>query len=595
MTRAATSPPDPLPSPESGAQSIDPETRVRATEASLGPRFKEQLAYATDGIGAVHVLECWQRRGVLARFARAGSSGLELGALAAQVGANLGYLAVVVRVLAAQGYMWRTFRPGKQSVEQTRAGLTPAGAQLVELVATGAAAAQVVAFTPVARRMAAYLEGRYDPDPGLPSLEQLSQWSSGGWGLPAAGGSEGDTGNVLWRWKAALTGNLLGPVAAALALSSRFEWARGESSREPERRSYVNASEPRQIEPTTLRELCALDVLAQAGWVNWRHGIAEVTPFGAHALRRALAYGVPVSYLPLFEGIEQLAFGDAARFWQRPAGVPERHIDRALNVRASGASHGRYFAAADELIVRAFDRPWPDQPLGFCDMGSGDGAWLEHIHELITTRTERGRLMRAYPHDARYRLILVGVDYNEAARAATHERLTRAGVPHLVTFGDINDPAALRADLWRRGIDAQQLLHGNSFLVHNRPYTGVKSATSAARRRAGDGAYAWRGRAIPNAELQQNLVEFFAGWREVIGQHGMIVIELHDPEQVTVGKTLTSYLLTHGLSDQFTVGLGAFLRAAAEAQLEVDHGRLRLFPEARSAAAISVSHLRARV
>jgi hypothetical protein len=320
-----------------------------------------------------------------------------------------------------------------------------------------------------------------------------------------------------------------------------------------------------------------------------------VTPFGAYALRRALAYGVPVSYLPLFEHIEELLFGDPRRFWQRSPDAPERHVDRALNVRASGASHTRYFAAADELIVRAFDRPWPDQPLGFCDMGSGDGAWLEHVWELVTTRTERGRLMRAFPHAPRYQLQLVGADFNEAARSATHERLARAGIPHLVISGDINDPAALRAELGRRGIDSQRLLHGNSFLVHNRPYVGVKSVSSAARRRAGDGAYAWRGRAISNAELQQNLVEFFAGWREVIGEHGMIVIELHDPEQVTLGKTLTSYMLTHGLSDQFAVGLGSFLRAAAEAQLEVDHERQRLFPESGSAAAISVSHLRARL
>ncbi|HTV17760.1 MAG TPA: hypothetical protein VMG12_03790 [Polyangiaceae bacterium] len=592
MTQPATKPPDPLSSPESGALSVDPDTRVRANDALLAPRFVAQLAHASDGIGMVHVLECWQRRGVLSRFARAGSGGLELGTLAAQSHANLGYLAVVVRVLAAQGWMWRTFQPAKQTVEQTRAGLTPAGAQLVELVSTGAAAAQVVAFTPVARRMAAYLDGRYDAEPGLPSLEQLSQWSSRGWGLPADDGADGDTSR---RWKAALTGNLLGPVASALALSPPFAWARGDGTREPERRSYVGPCEPRRVEPATLRELAALDVLAHAGWASWRDGVAEITPFGSYALRRALAYGVPVSYLPLFENIEALLFGDAGRFWQRAPGAPERHIDRALNVRASGASHTRYFAAADELIVRAFDRPWPDQPLGFCDMGSGDGSWLEHVYELITTRTERGRLMRAYPHDSRYRLVLVGADYNEAARAATHERLSRAGIGHLVTFGDINDPAALREDLARRGIDCQQLLHGNSFLVHNRPYVGVKSVTSAARRRAGDGAYAWRGRAIPNAELQQNLVEFFTGWREVIGQHGMIVIELHDPEQVTVGKTLTSYMLTHGLSDQFTVGLGAFLRAAAEAQLEVDHERQRLFPDSRSAAAISVSHLRVRV
>jgi len=576
---------DTLAPPESGAAALDPQTRVRATDASLAPRFLEQLAHFSDGIGWVHVLDCWQRRGVLSRFARAGDGGLELGALAARVQANLGYLAVVVRVLAAQGWMWRKFQPTKQMVEHTRAGFTPAGARLVELVGSGAAAAQVVAFTPIARRMAAYLEGTYDPEPSVPTLEQLAEWGAGGWGLPTDN-ADAETS----RWVTALQGNLLGPVAAALALSPRFEWAR-----ESQRRPQLGPCPPRRIEPATSREVAALDVLAHAGWVVWRGSAAEVTPFGTYALKRALAYGVPVSYLPLFENIDELMFGDPTRFWQRTPGEPERHVDRALNVRASGASHTRYFGAADDLIVRAFDRPWPEQPLGFCDMGSGDGAWLEHVYELVSTRTERGRLMRAYPHAPRYRLLLVGADYNEAARSATHERLSRAGIPHLVTFGDINDPAALRAELGRHGIDSRRLLHGNSFLVHNRPYVGVKSVTSAARRRAGDGAYAWRGRAIPNAELQQNLVEFFAGWREAIGEHGMIVIELHDPEQVTLGKTLTSYMLTHGLSDQFTVGLGAFLRAAAEAQLEVDHERQRLFPASRSAAAISVSHLRVRV
>lgn len=577
---------DPLPPPESGAKVIDPDTSVRAGEAMLAPRFLEQLAYASDGIGCVHVLDSWQRHGLLARLDRAGDGGLDLGRLAAQTGANLGYLAVVVRVLAAQGWMWRRHQPARQPVERTRAGLTPAGARLVELVGSGAEAAQVAAFTPVARRMAAYLEGAYDPEPSVPTLEQLSEWSAGGWGLPTDSASSDE---ATRRWQAALQGNLLGPVAAALGLSPRFAWARA-----PERRAPTGALLPRRVEPSTSREVAALDVLAHAGWVVWRGSGAELTPFGAYAAKRALAYGVPVSYLPLFEGIDELLFGDAERFWQRPPGAPERHIDRALNVRASGASHGRYFAAADELILSAFDRPWPEQPLGFCDMGSGDGAWLEHVWQLVTTRTERGRLMRAHPHAPRYRLVLVGADYNEAARAATHERLARAGIPHLVTFGDINDPAALRAQLAQHGIDSRRLLHGNSFLVHNRPYVGIKSATSAARRRAGHGAYAWRGRAIPSAELQQNLVEFFGAWRELLGEHGMIVIELHDPEQVTVGKTLTSYMLTHGLSDQFTVGLGAFLRAAAEAQLEVDLGRQRLFPASRSAAAISVSHLRVR-
>jgi hypothetical protein len=61
---------------------------------------------------------------------------------------------------------------------------------------------------------------------------------------------------------------------------------------------------------------------------------------------------------------------------------------------------------------------------------------------------------------------------------------------------------------------------------------------------------------------------------------------------VTLGKTLTNYMLTHGLSDQFTLGLDAFLRAARDAGLVVDRERQRYFPEPRDAATISVSHYR---
>jgi hypothetical protein len=318
-----------------------------------------------------------------------------------------------------------------------------------------------------------------------------------------------------------------------------------------------------------------------------------VTERGAYAAQRALAFGVPVSYLPLFGRVDDLLFGDAEDFWQRAEGEHERHVDRALNVRASGASHRRYFAAVDEVLLSAFDRPFQEQPRGFCDMGSGDGAWLEHVWDLVLERTERGRLMRQFPSDERYRLVLVGADYNEAARAATRERLTRAGIPHLTLVGDINDPARLGADLAAHGIDSRELLHGNSFLVHNRPFTGAKDAAAAARRRGvSAGAYAWRGRAVSNAELEQNLVEFFKAWHDVLGAHGLISIELHDPECAVVGKTLTNYMLTHGLSDQFTVGIGTYLAAAGEAGLVSDAARHRVYPEPRALATISVSHFR---
>jgi hypothetical protein len=569
--------------PERSQDHLDPEpsTQVRAAPHALSSRFLSQLAFCTDGIGWVHALESWRRHGVLARFASAASRGVELGVLARQTGAHIGYLAVTVRVLEAQGWMWRRSpRPEpagheltrhlESEAERTRAGLTPDGTELFALLASGSAAERVVAFTPLARHMTEYLAGSYQPPPEVPSLAELVRCSARGWDLPVS--DRRDSGSAAARVRAALDGNLLGPVAVALARSAaRFDWT----------------------EPTSAREQAVLDLLVHVGWASSSGSTAQLTPLGSHALQRALAYGVPVSYLPLFERMDELFFGDPVAFWRQTPVKPERHVERALNVRASGASHARYFRAADDIIVRAFDRPWPEQPLGFCDMGSGDGAWLEHVWELIGSSTERGRLMRAYPDDARYEPLLVGADYNEAARSATRERLSRAGIPHFVIFGDINDPLRLHADLARRGIDSSRLLHGNSFLIHNRPYTGVRDAAAAARRYGGrDGPYAWRGRAVAGAELEQNLVEFWGDWREVIGPHGMVVIELHDPERVTLGKTLTSYMLTHGLSDQFTLGLDAFERAAAEAGLVLDRDGQRRFPESRKSAAVSVSHLR---
>lgn len=595
------------PTRSEGSLEPEPSTRVRAAQHALSSRFLTQLAFCTDGIGWVHALESWRRHGVLARFARAAARGVELGALARQTGAHLGYLAIMVRVLEAQGWMWRKLprreltgraltQDMESEAERTRAGLTVEGTELFALIASGSAAGRVVAFTPLAMHMNEYLAGNYQPPSDVPTLAELVESCARGWDLPV--GDAGASGSAAARVRAALDGNLLGPVAVALATNgARFAWLE-----ELEHRAHLERASPartsgsgarRRVEPMSEREQAALDLLVHVGWVGWRGVTAQLTPFGAHALPRALAYGVPVSYLPLFERVDELFFGDPVAFWRQLPGRPERHVDRALNVRASGASHARYFVAADEIIVRAFDRPWSEQPLGFCDMGSGDGAWLEHVWELISSRTERGRLMRAYPDDARYEPLLVAADCNEAARAATRERLNRAGIPHLVTLGDIDDPHGLRAELARHGIDVTRLLHGNSFLVHNRPYTGVRDAAAAALRQGSSvGAYAWRGRAIPSAELEQNLIEFWDGWREVMGPHGMVVIELHDPERVTVGKTLTSYMLTHGLSDQFTVGLDAFQRAATEAGLVLDREQQRHFPESRSAAAISVSHLR---
>ena len=128
--------------------------------------------------------------------------GIRLGQVAQASGANLGYLAVVFRVLAAQGWLWRDARRG---AEHTYVGLNASGHDLCALLGNGEASREVTAFLPVASNMAAYLAGTFDPPVGVPALQALVRNSVGGWGLPLEHGRR--QRGVARRLGAALDGN----------------------------------------------------------------------------------------------------------------------------------------------------------------------------------------------------------------------------------------------------------------------------------------------------------------------------------------------------------------------------------------------------
>ena len=568
---------------ESGTRHIIP-TQERAQD-----RFLSELAQHTDGIGGVHLLHCLGQHGIWAFLQEQGSNGATLLRLSRRFGARLAYLNVVFRVFSAQGWVeWQPRRP----VENTRVALGEAGRQLLELLAGSDAAQQIVRFLPIASRLPYHLFGSAPQPRGIPDLAELVARNAAGWDLSGADPT------ISERLRLALEGNLVGPVAVALKDEFHPGWLGAWLERAPRlwqqpqiaawasRRQRSRLLDAEELDLTRLKGQraplrSAFELLRDIGWVTLEGDLARLTSKGRYAAPRAWGYGVPVSYLPLFGQLDSLLFGDHRRVLRQVPGQPERHIQRRINVKASGASHGRYFAAADEVVLHAFNLPIHEQPRGFADMGSGDGSWLQHIWELIRDRTERGRRLREDPP------LMVGLDFNQAARRATSERLTRAGVPHLVLFGDVNDPDGLRARLQQHGVDSRDLLHGSSFLIHNRPYQPPRGPVSDT---AISGAYVADGEAIESADLQQNLIEFFRAWAAIIGRHGMLAIELHDPERVIIGKTLSNYILTHGLSEQLTVGITPFLDAAREAGLEVDPAHQRLFPAERELATVSVNH-----
>jgi hypothetical protein len=589
----------------SGTRNVAPRAAHPAQEL-----FLRQLPQHTDGIGGVQLWHCLSERGLWAFLAEQGSKGATLLGLARRFGAHLGYLNVVFHCFGLQGWVhWRA----RRVLDQTHVMLTEAGRQLMGLLDATDAAAEIARFLPAATRMSDLLFGgggaaRRD----APAFAALVERNAAGWG--AAAGPRADAG-LVERFRLALEGNLLGPVAVALKdefhpgllgawlQRSPRSWQQPQIvawARRRQRAQLLDAfrGPEQELDLSRVRGQrrhlrTAFELLRDVGWLELDGDLARLTSHGRYAAPRAWGYGVPVSYLPMFGQLDQLLFGEPARVLRSVPGKAEGHVNRRMNVKASGASHGRYFAAADEVVLHAFNLPFPEQPRGFADMGCGDGSWLQHIWELIRSRTERGRLMREYPERTELQPLMVGLDYNQAARRATAERLTRAGVPHLVSFGDINDPEALRTRLHRRGVDSRDLMHGSSFLIHNRPYQPPEQAAQAARRhQAALGAYVADGEPIESADLQQNLVELFRAWAEIIGRHGMLVIELHDPERVVVGKTLTNYMLTHGLSEQLTVSIAPFLAAAAEAGLELDVDRQRLFPPQRELATVSVNYFR---
>ncbi|HEY1270730.1 MAG TPA: hypothetical protein VGF08_02035, partial [Terriglobales bacterium] len=225
-----------------------------------------------------------------------------------------------------------------------------------------------------------------------------------------------------------------------------------------------------------------------------------------------------------------------------------------------------------------FNRPIDMQPRGICDMGCGDGSFLEHLYLVVKTQTARGRMLDQHP------LTLVGADFNKVARRVAKQTMRSAGIPvHHVIPGDINRPAQLASDLEELGLDIHDLLHVRSFLDHNRPYFPPAGYSRGNRTGHSTGAFAHLGDEIPCDELEENLVRHLRRWAPYVGRFGLLVLELHTlPPQVTAAnleKTpAVAYDGTHGFSDQYLVELPVFLDCAREAGLRADPRYQGKFP-----------------
>jgi len=289
------------------------------------------------------------------------------------------------------------------------------------------------------------------------------------------------------------------------------------------------------------------------------------TEKGIFFLKRSTAFGVTVSYLRTFRMIRELVLGNPEKIWNRENGGLETHVDRYMNVWGSGGAHSIYFKKIDYIVKNIFNQPIEKQPIGLADMGCGDGTFLIHLYNLITQNTNRGKYLNSHP------LFIIGADFNLAARDTSKKNLTKNGIDHFIIDADISQPEKYANDLNKiTGHKLEDYLNIRSFIDHNRVYSIPKEISFP--HCSSSGTFNYRGRLIPNDEIMQNLIEHFKTWQPYIYKHGLLVLELHTIKPIiaskNIGKTLaTAYDATHGLSDQYIIEHDIFISAASYSNL----------------------------
>ena len=96
-----------------------------------------------------------------------------------------------------------------------------------------------------------------------------------------------------------------------------------------------------------------LEIFVSLGWFTKQGSNFKFTDKGLFFAKRASAYGVTVSYIPMLRQLEDLVFGNPRILWDARS-EHESHVDRAMNVWGSGGAHSTYFKKIDYIIIDIF-------------------------------------------------------------------------------------------------------------------------------------------------------------------------------------------------------------------------------------------------
>jgi len=514
---------------------------------------RSTIFHHLDGIGTAPSALTLFKKGILDYLIK--NEEVSLSDISGKFDANEGYINVALRILASQGWL-------VQNIDNKTDKIIFAVNEKTEL------ACKYILLYEDAVELINYYEGLHPKNFGDVPLSKMGKAFSGyqeSYGIDLS--VKGIEKEVQQQILKHIEGVLLGPVIVFLGMSGMFHKYFMEANFRPEEFHE---------EPERFKKI--LDMLRYLGWFKEKNGTYQFTDIGFFFAKRASAYGVTVSYLPMFRNIEELIFGDPEKIRDTKPGEPEKHVDREMNVWGSGGAHSSYFKVVDEIIIEIFNQPINDQPKGVLDMGCGNGAFIQHLFDVIEKHTLRGKMLDEHP------LILVGSDYNEAALKITKANLIQADIWAKVIWGDIGKPDLLAKELIENyDVDLKDLLNVRTFLDHNRIYE-KPGFTTENRVSESTGAFAFRGERISNNTIEDSLLEHFKKWEPYIKKFGLLVIELHTvPPNITadnLGKTAaTAYDATHGFSDQYIVEVDVFNKIINEAGLVANNKLCRKFPD----------------
>ncbi|WP_412560546.1 class I SAM-dependent methyltransferase [Winogradskyella sp. MIT101101] len=507
-----------------------------------------------DGIATSTSAHSLYKKGILNHLLE--NKSVALHSLSQTFNANEGYLNVALRVLCSQGWLDQQLDNKNNTVIYTTNSNSEKAFGLVGLYE------DAVNLLKYSDRFA---DEKMISTDAFIVLERIFKKFETNYGLNIS-----DEDSIEYQIYKHIEGVIAGPIIVLLGVNGLFH------------KYFMEASftaEEYHKNPESFKKI--LDFLAHLGWFNKKKNTYQFTDKGLFFAKRASAYGVTVSYIPTFLHLDELIFGNPLVLKTDSPSDTEIHVHREMNVWGSGGAHATYFKVIDEVIIDLFNRPIDEQPKGILDMGCGNGAFIEHIFNVIEQQTLRGKLLDDHP------LFLVGADFNKAALKVTRANLIKADIWAKVIWGDIGRPDLLASDLKEDyNIDLLDLLNVRTFLDHNRVWEAPKNNHNIIS--DSTGAYASKGNRLSNNDVEASLLEHLSKWKPYVEKFGLLIIELHtiSPELVSknIGKTAaTAYDATHGYSDQYIVEVDVFRKIAELAGLEPDNAHFARFPDSELA------------